>query len=395
MSIEDRPSTSRLENLPKELQSLILQNLPDCTTLRALIRSSTTYHTSYLGQRQFILSQVLLNELGPECLFLACALEQCSIISDLHTSGAEFLTRMFNGFFIHYYDQLETAKDGDWLEGKDLDTVISITRLHWLIVSVASIYLTQLAKNPLTKAISRNQGPPSRHEIQRVVRALYHFEIYCSLFTSRTLYSPAENFEDHVSLSGPQYGTSLRYLPNIDVADAEGVACLREHLNNYYTKLMWSSDGCGKELRRLQETPPVWMRELEQTSASNHSSWAGEYGDEKIEYWISLGLRFFLRLARAPTPEAQAEILYHEPWRRKYFLSKALNGECPSLNRICGAHNRHTHDTTSERGSRISAWWRTSDRGLVGYERKERQLWGYVFWDQKRLDSWMEEKASS
>lgn len=105
---------------------------------------------------------------------------------------------------------------------------------------------------------------------------------------------------------------------------------------------------------------------------------------------MSLGLRFFKRVSQAPTPEAQAQILYQNPWRRIRFLSEAVFGFC---HRCPGRHlltqppifNDQLNPQTRER---LSPWWKTSDRGFVGYDRVHLQSFGYAFWDQRRLDAW-------
>lgn len=54
-----------LDGLPVELKVAILANLPDVSTLHALVRSSPFYHQSYLGHRQSILFAVLSTEMTP------------------------------------------------------------------------------------------------------------------------------------------------------------------------------------------------------------------------------------------------------------------------------------------------------------------------------------------
>ncbi|RYC62360.1 hypothetical protein CHU98_g3835 [Xylaria longipes] len=59
----ERPSSSRLENLPAELRVLILSRAPDLPTLRALVRASPVLHAQYRNNRNCILRACLSREM--------------------------------------------------------------------------------------------------------------------------------------------------------------------------------------------------------------------------------------------------------------------------------------------------------------------------------------------
>ncbi|KUJ13842.1 uncharacterized protein LY89DRAFT_148688 [Mollisia scopiformis] len=253
-------STSSLENLPKELHSLIFQALPDCASLQALVQASPSYHASYISQRQHILSRVLLNELGLDGLYLAFALEQVCILPWLQRDYEEQLHLFHQSFFGHFFKRFLDSATTDWTPDTDLDTLTWICRRHWLIRSVALEYIADKIKvNPLTGNVVRNGQPATAEECRRKYRALYHFEIYRCLFVSYTLTGDTEDayyYQQRVQLGGWEYGTSMRYLPNIDVCDAEGVACVRKFLSSQYMKRMTTD--CREELQRLEDHPPDW-----------------------------------------------------------------------------------------------------------------------------------------
>jgi hypothetical protein len=59
---------ARIEQLPVELQVIILKNLTETPALYNLIRSSREYYQAYIGHEQPILFAVLCNEMGREAL---------------------------------------------------------------------------------------------------------------------------------------------------------------------------------------------------------------------------------------------------------------------------------------------------------------------------------------
>jgi hypothetical protein len=64
-----------LDGLPIEIKVLILQHIPNMTTLQALVKSSHLYDEAYKSQRQLILSTILLRDIGVEVLADALAVQ--------------------------------------------------------------------------------------------------------------------------------------------------------------------------------------------------------------------------------------------------------------------------------------------------------------------------------
>jgi hypothetical protein len=117
--------------------------------------------------------------------------------------------------------------------------------------------------------------------------------------------------------------------------------------------------------------------------------WEASFEDQKIEYWISLGLKFFQQLCRSHSIKARARTFFENPWRRGHFLSKAIKGECKWPRGICAAHPLNfDHNSPENEGSKNGAWCSISDvdfdRHKTGFIRR----WGYVIWDRERLDAW-------
>jgi len=104
---------------------------------------------------------------------------------------------------------------------------------------------------------------------------------------------------------------------------------------------------------------------------------------------MSLGLEFFWKVSHAHTVEAQATLLFENPWRREHFLSRAVKGQCRGRGRICSAHPvGFDHRSPQNESSKVGLWWNIPDFGLIGQGKDYLRSWGYVIWDRQRIDAW-------
>lgn len=248
-----------LEGLPEEIKCLLLRHLPDGLALRALVHSSPLYHASYLSQRHSILCSVLLNDIRPEGLFLAYVLEEASNFRNLDPEDVKLPRRRFlDRFFSQHRLPLS---EGYHLQNTDLYYIVSMFRRQYTIYGVASQYFTEmLLVNLVTREKVQSYKPPSCTEINRLYRALYHIEIYCNLFLSTRPPEEGRREGQLIVLAGIKYLISQKFVPNIPVLDAHGLACIREYLFNYYTKL-WKS--CEAEMQKYECSPDSRLPVLE------------------------------------------------------------------------------------------------------------------------------------
>ena len=63
-----------LEDVPVEVQQIILHQMPDFSTLQALISASPAYLRAYLSQRHSIMSDILHRSIHPDVLLDAMAI---------------------------------------------------------------------------------------------------------------------------------------------------------------------------------------------------------------------------------------------------------------------------------------------------------------------------------
>jgi hypothetical protein len=103
---------------------------------------------------------------------------------------------------------------------------------------------------------------------------------------------------------------------------------------------------------------------------------------------MSLGLEFFQKISHA-TPEAQARILYSNPWRRDHFISSAVCQYRGPDYSYREAHSEGKEFISEKEGPSAGlVWSKISDLGSLPQEWDSLRSWGYVFWDQKRLENW-------
>ncbi|KAF4635846.1 hypothetical protein G7Y89_g2225 [Cudoniella acicularis] len=359
-----------LEDLPVEIKSLILQNIPDCSTLRALIQASPSWHDFYLDRRHLALRTILFHILRPDVLYIAFAVEEASKYS------------------YDDYDDITGARPALVARFFSLRSVPVCRQL--MVGDLAYNYLNEIIPvNPRAHGPIRMYKPPSQAEAYRVYRALYHFELYCYLFVSHRTSEDEDGpyFEEKVGLYAPEYGLSQRFIPNLNVSEAEEVACLRRYFHKSYAKV-WA--GCSGELSTLQIPSRALMRESrpESPMTENPLPWKASYEDQKIEYWMSVGLELFQHVSRAPTASSQAQLLFKNPWRRQHFLSRAVKGKCHRRNWInYSAHPMgFDHAAPHNKDYLIGAWndvFKT--HGIPGYGQEENRALGYIFLDRERI----------
>ncbi len=94
--------TTNIEDLPMEMQTAILEQLPDIRSLKNLVHASPVLYNIYRAQRASILQVVLKHEIGfssPHALAVieASSLERDTTQQDYENSLGAFCQRYRNG----------------------------------------------------------------------------------------------------------------------------------------------------------------------------------------------------------------------------------------------------------------------------------------------------------
>jgi hypothetical protein len=169
---------STQEDLPYELKNQILLNISDFRTLNATVHASPSYHQVYASQREHILSTVLERELeGPALADALTTVRACKLVA-----GKGRFTNVKD--FLAEYRTSMYGKGGGSSSAIGPDEASEVARLHTLIGSIALIFyhFTLAARPHLPNAQPTDSGSPSKMELRRIYRALYRFELFCTLF---------------------------------------------------------------------------------------------------------------------------------------------------------------------------------------------------------------------
>ena len=256
----DMSEAPSLESLPTEIATLLLLNLPDPSSLRALVRVSPLYHELYRQHRRRFLSTALFNCLSYDGLHIALSVQEAStIFSDDSDEDPIFRKQKVRQRFFEKPSSMPMSRN--WLDSISFDTLISLMQYHWKIAAVACAYIqTTLSANPVTGEPIPVYPTPSRSESHRIYRALYHFEHYCVLFVSRSKIPDVPPSQD--GQAPLQYGRQIAlqytenqfslysFLPLIASWEIEEIACIRNYVLKQYTKILQS---CALELQQLEE----------------------------------------------------------------------------------------------------------------------------------------------
>ncbi len=248
---------ARLDGLPPEIKLLVLLNLPDPSSLRALVRASPSYHKIYVRQRQHILSTALFNNLHLDGLHTALTLEEASRISHASDSHGSSDRLDFDPAAVRFrYSAQPSSKclSWQWLQRIDFDTLVSVIRRHWIITTIASRYFEdKTSTNPVTGKLESLvcHSQPSRSESHRIHRALYHFQLYYLLFVSQKIFpEPPSQYGSRACLRVVDYQYAVsRFLPILESWEIEEIACIREHIMSHYSKIF---QNCAPELLKNQ-----------------------------------------------------------------------------------------------------------------------------------------------
>ena len=167
--------TVHLEGLPAEIRRHILSMLK-YDELKALVHVSPVYHQQYVLDRHYILFQCLKATLGGNIID-ACAFFQSGLAGFLETRNQEKIIQFLESYRTHHHSSHS-------LNTLTLDQLILMATFHFTIIKTLIWYYTGWTMGNLNREI---KDPPSHGllsitEETRLVRSLYHFQLYCNIF---------------------------------------------------------------------------------------------------------------------------------------------------------------------------------------------------------------------
>lgn len=191
---DDASSSSLLENLPSELRSRILSNMPDLPSLRALVRASPTMHAQYRENRDNILHACLDRELDG---FYVDA--QATLMSRAGVLGSPRVDEMITAFAESYgqclagsvpRSRVGSTEPGAirWLAAYHLSVARPMLRMYseWALGNLAQLSrsVSVAGSGSTTGETETNEHGLvlSRSEEIRILRAIYRYDTYHHLF---------------------------------------------------------------------------------------------------------------------------------------------------------------------------------------------------------------------
>jgi hypothetical protein len=209
-----------LEQLPFEIQRLILPQAPTFGALRALVHASPQLHSVYVQDRLPILREFVEQSFGG---FLVDA--HAAYISGDNEFQLSRSKPMLWEFVDAYQHRLTTLAPGELVAQLSLQQLLQMIRFHCSVIEpfterYATWALAALSSSP-------ESHPLSDTERRRIQRALYRMQVFCNVCGSRGRGRSA----------GPHIGTPLdriRILCLYPAWQIEEVLCIHEFAKEVY-----------------------------------------------------------------------------------------------------------------------------------------------------------------
>lgn len=162
-----------LEALPAEIRRQILFS-SEYEALRALVHASPIYHQQYLPDRYHLLCKCLVTALGSPTM----AVDAYAVKVTGSTGRLQARTPRKVYKFLEVFQSCHPSCAVLSVEGLPLDEVISMLVFHFSIIKPLVSYYSGREID----CLAESPRPLSNTEETRIVRALYHFQLYCNLF---------------------------------------------------------------------------------------------------------------------------------------------------------------------------------------------------------------------
>ena len=214
-----------LEDLPVELQRLILSNVPTFQSLSALVHASPNMHRVYSGDRLRILRSVLGTTLEG---ILVDAL-------GAHYSGSDLFQETRDESllwaFVKEHEAKYTVPEGDWIAQLSDEDIIDLLHFHVRVIEPLTERYASWALGSLPTESEEEQAghqPLSDTERRRIQRAMYQLQLFCNVCGSTGEGRSCPNrIEDNVD--------RLRILSIFPPWQIEQILCVHEFAVEFYS----------------------------------------------------------------------------------------------------------------------------------------------------------------
>lgn len=215
------PQSASLEGLAVELQFEILQRLPDLPTLDAIVHASPSYHRAYMARRQSILAKMISRNVGPDILFEAHAV--ATAIATNSKDGSEIRA------FLEDYKSTRRQPASVSIERLPLAHIAILAQVQYALrFATKDFFQATLSRNPLSDEKEKDIQPLSTNEVRRISRALYRFEIFCTIFSH-----PGFEVKQRLDCMDMCH----LFLNQFPPWEVEEIACVRDYIIGRYAQL--------------------------------------------------------------------------------------------------------------------------------------------------------------
>lgn len=229
-----------LDGLATELKVAILKNVPDISTLCALVHSSPLYHGAYRSKRYSILYAVLFKHM-PSLI----AVESLAVLEMSHIPWENrwIRERHVHQFITRYKLQQHQQSTQFPLESLHIEKIAAMANLQLVIEGMTAKFCdSRCAINPVTCEAELTYSRPSPLETIRIQRAFYRYELFCTMF-------PINN-STH---SDDPMDISHLFLSIYEPWENEEIACIHDFLTDSYEVILKQCADVNVNLKPLHK----------------------------------------------------------------------------------------------------------------------------------------------
>ncbi|KAF6223136.1 hypothetical protein HO173_013298 [Letharia columbiana] len=340
---------SALEILPSEIRVMILCHMPEVASLSSIVHASPKYHQAYLGAREEILHAITIRTLQKNDIGLLdpwTAIHAPQLGYHI-THRVEIVTE-----YLERYAQGRMDGSRRRLALQDSLAILSLQRKFTSLI--ARYCKATFSRNPFTQSSDDDPLLPSRSELHRLYRALWRYEIYSNFF-GPSIGPSQEAIIRELSIPGIELPDSAfsekeiarNFFGLFPIHEVEEVACLQMYARDYYRSISWYYD-------QLVALGPQQLDKVMTAASENERE--SRIAEGEMAGRVDVSMRAAL--------DAYERDVSWGTWQWKGRYGKFISERVPTI-----------------------GWLWASSHGIQNTDFRLRR-WGYVFWDQERLDRW-------
>ncbi|KAK4032031.1 hypothetical protein C8A01DRAFT_20840 [Parachaetomium inaequale] len=399
------PQPSRLEILPAELRSQVLSSLTSPDDLWATIHASPVLYQQYRADRKNILRHVMRNTLGDRVLVDAYAVLKTSPLERPPDLVVDLAVRQF----IETY-QNQSSQSLSMSSKYTMADLLSMAAFYSSTIGPLMEKIPEKLLHDLNSSLQL--GHLTAVERTRIIRALYRFQLWCNLYGDRDGAVPGDEPDDGLDML-------VDFFEVFEPWEVEELSCIHlffVHMYGWVIVDLRCLHGYGDPWPPHSSWVPVdgtllLLRDRTTPQPADHTARVSEYRNERLNGLVSRGLGFHLAVMERNITEHHEELhgMIQPPAENAAyvnFISDALSLATQKRRlRDMGPPRRDEAQTRGDpmpfRGDdedAPSAAWAVMWKGRYSNKFGQRlplrlKTWGYVFWDERRLDESRGRKA--